>query len=94
MGVGIDYNSFLWRYWRSGGVESKRRGDPHADDGGAGIVFNALSVVAGFAVLLLSNFLPVMFFGFLEVVSISACLIGAGLAACVGVGRAPCVSGA
>ena len=44
---------------------------------GRGIVFNALSVVAGFAVLLLSNFLPVKFFGFLVVVCITACLLGA-----------------
>ena len=44
---------------------------------GRGIVFNALSVVVGFAVLLISNFLPVQFFGFLVVVSIGGCLIGA-----------------
>src|SRR5690606_29559371 len=41
---------------------------------GRGIVFNAASVMAGFAVLLLSNFLPVRFFGFLVVVSIAGCL--------------------
>ena len=44
---------------------------------GRGIVFNALSVVVGFAVLLISSFLPVKFFGILVVVSITACLVGA-----------------
>ena len=44
---------------------------------GRGIVFNALSVIIGFLALLLSNFLPVQFFGFLVVVSITTCLIAA-----------------
>ena len=39
-------------------------------------MFNALSVVTGFAVLLISSFLPVRFFGFLVVICISACLVG------------------
>jgi uncharacterized protein len=80
IGVGIDYTiHFLWRF-----REERRAGhDPHhalfrtLTTTGRGIVFNALSVVAGFAVLLISNFLPVKFFGFLVVVCISACLVGA-----------------
>ncbi len=40
-------------------------------------MFNALSVIVGFIVLLISTFLPVRFFGFLVVVSIFACLLGA-----------------
>ncbi|NCG20585.1 MAG: MMPL family transporter [Rhodobacterales bacterium] len=80
IGVGVDYTiHFLWRY------RALRRQGDNAEDGirntltstGRGIVFNALSVIAGFGVLLISNFLPVKFFGFLVVVSISACLIGA-----------------
>lgn len=80
IGVGVDYTiHFLWRY------REERRAGRAPDDAvrttlttaGRGIVFNALSVVVGFAVLLLSNFLPVKFFGFLVVVSISACLVGA-----------------
>jgi len=80
VGVGIDYTiHFLWRYRDE---RANGRGPEDAVvhtllTAGRGIVFNALSVVVGFAVLLLSNFLPVMFFGFLVVVSISACLIGA-----------------
>ncbi len=80
IGVGVDYTiHFLWRY-----REQRQRGeDPHSavvttlTTVGRGIVFNSLSVIVGFVVLLLSSFLPVRFFGFLVVVSISACLIGA-----------------
>jgi hypothetical protein len=79
IGVGVDYTiHFLWRY-------REERLSASAEEAivatlttaGRGIVFNALSVVTGFAVLLLSNFLPVKFFGFLVVVSITACLVGA-----------------
>ena len=45
--------------------------------GARGIIINALSVVVGFAVMFLSSFVPVRTFGFLVVVSISACLLGA-----------------
>jgi predicted RND superfamily exporter protein len=44
---------------------------------GKGIIYNALSVVVGFCVLMLSEFLPVFFFGWLLTFSIVACLIGA-----------------
>ena len=44
---------------------------------GRGIVFNAFSVIIGFLALLFSNFAPVKFFGFLVIVTIFACLIGA-----------------
>jgi predicted RND superfamily exporter protein len=44
---------------------------------GRGIVFNALSVIVGFVVLLYSAFMPVKFFGFLVVLSIFSCLAGA-----------------
>ncbi len=80
IGVGVDYTiHFLWRYRleRSGGLEAPEAVHRTLVTAGRGIVFNALSVVVGFAVLLISNFLPVKFFGFLVVVSISGCLIGA-----------------
>ena len=80
IGVGIDYTiHFLWRYReeRSKGVEHRRAVFVTLTTTGRGIVFNALSVVIGFVVLVLSNFLPVKFFGILVVVSISACLVGA-----------------
>jgi hydrophobe/amphiphile efflux-3 (HAE3) family protein len=80
IGVGVDYTiHFLWRY-----REERRRGlapdtavHKTLTTTGRGIVFNAFSVVIGFAVLMTSGFLPVQFFGFLVVVSIVSCLTGA-----------------
>ncbi len=80
VGVGVDYTiHFLWRYRdeRGEGHEPREAVFRTLTTAGRGIVFNALSVVVGFAVLLISNFLPVQFFGFLVVVSIGGCLIGA-----------------
>jgi len=80
IGVGVDYTiHYLWRY-----REERRRGkEPDyavkitLTTTGRGIIFNALSVVIGFGVLMSSGFMPVRFFGFLIVVSILSCLIGA-----------------
>ena len=80
IGVGIDYTiHFLWRY-----REERRSGKEYSVavrttllTTGRGIIFNAFSVIVGFSALLVSTFLPVRFFGFLVVVSILACLIGA-----------------
>ncbi len=80
IGVGVDYTiHFLWRYReeRRGGLEPIEGVRRTLTTSGRGIIFNALSVIVGFAVLLISNFLPVRFFGFLVVVSIGACLVGA-----------------
>lgn len=80
IGVGIDYTiHFIWRF-----REERKLGYTHQEAAmntltttGRGIVFNALSVIIGFSVLLFSSFIPVKFFGFLVVVSIFACLVGA-----------------
>jgi len=80
IGVGVDYTiHFLWRFrdLRRMGTAPDKAVVETLTTTGRGIVFNALSVIIGFAVLLLSQFLPVQFFGFLVVISISACLIGA-----------------
>jgi hypothetical protein len=79
IGVGVDYTiHFIWRY-------RKERQKMNAQDAvlktlstsGRGIIFNALSVIVGFSVLLLSGFLAVQFFAFLVTVSVGTCLIGA-----------------
>ena len=44
---------------------------------GRGIVFNALSVIVGFSILVVSSFIPVQFFGLLVMISIGTCLLGA-----------------
>ena len=79
IGVGIDYTiHFLWRY-----REERRNHEPveavqiTLTTTGRGIIFNAFSVIIGFTVMLFSNFMPIKFFGFLVIVSISACLFGA-----------------
>ncbi|MCP4133109.1 MAG: RND family transporter [bacterium] len=80
VGVGIDYTiHFLWRYKeeRGNGLEPVAAVEETLVTAGRGIIFNALSVIIGFVVLLLSNFMPVKFFGFLVVVTISTCLLGA-----------------
>ncbi len=80
IGVGIAYSiHFLWRY------RDERRDGASPEDAvecaltttGRGIVFNAFSVVVGFAVLVISAFFPVRFFGLLVAISILASLAGA-----------------
>ena len=80
IGVGVDYTvHFLWRYRdeRQSGHEADEAARLALTTVGRGIVFNALAVVLGFSVLAFSNFLPVQFFGFLVVVSISVCMLAA-----------------
>jgi predicted RND superfamily exporter protein len=80
IGVGVDYTvHFLWRFReeRCEGHDAEQAAYRALTSVGRGIVFNALAVVIGFSVLAFSNFLPVRFFGFLVVVSISACMLAA-----------------
>jgi hydrophobe/amphiphile efflux-3 (HAE3) family protein len=80
IGVGIDYTiHFLWRYKeeRAAGQDYSNAVKRTITTTGRGITFNALSVIIGFSVLLISNFTPIRFFGFLVFVSILACLVGA-----------------
>jgi len=44
---------------------------------GRSIIINAFSVMAGFAVLMFSGFTSIRFFGYLVIISISSCLLGA-----------------
>jgi predicted RND superfamily exporter protein len=44
---------------------------------GRSIIINAVSVMAGFSVLMLSGFTSIRFFGYLVLISIGSCLIGA-----------------
>ncbi|MGK5092591.1 MMPL family transporter [Deltaproteobacteria bacterium TL4] len=80
IGVGVDYAiHFLWH------LRETLRQTPQLSEAieltlctsGKGIIFNALSVIVGFMVLLISAFLPIEFFGFLIVLSIGMCLFGA-----------------
>ncbi|UCE20908.1 MAG: RND family transporter [Candidatus Aminicenantes bacterium] len=80
IGVGVDYTiHFLWRYRseRRKGLMPQDAAKKTLTTTGRGIVFNAFSVIIGFLVLFTSGFMPIRFFGFLIVVSIFSCLVGA-----------------
>ena len=80
IGVGVDYTiHFLWRYRRERqeGLEYRAAVLKTLTTTGRGITFNALSVMVGFGALIVSLFPPIKFFGFLVVMSIFSCLIGA-----------------
>ncbi|GAB4296714.1 MAG: hypothetical protein Kow0090_11860 [Myxococcota bacterium] len=80
IGAGVDYTiHFFWRYRgaRLEGYDYNEAVFRTLTTSGRGVIFNALSVVIGFVVLLFSAFLPVKFFGFLVTVSILSCLVGA-----------------
>lgn len=80
IGVGIDYTiHFLWRYKqeRLGGLAAHEAVIKTLTTTGRGITFNALSVMVGFCALPFSSFTPIKFFGFLVIISIFTCLVGA-----------------
>jgi len=68
----------LWRYK----IEMQKHNDTteavrHTlQTTGRGIIFNAVSVMVGFVILLISSFLPIRYFGALIVLSIAVCLVG------------------
>jgi len=79
IGVGVDYTiHFLWRY-KSELVLSNHReaAIKTLTTTGRGIVYNAMSVLVGFSVLVFSGFTTIRFFGYLVLISISVCLISA-----------------
>ncbi len=80
IGVGVDYTiHFLWRYREERQLNRlpKEAIITTINTTGRGIIFNALSVIVGFLVLIISSFTPIRFFGVLVVVSIFSCLAGA-----------------
>lgn len=80
IGVGVDYTiHFLWRYKseRENGLIPAEAVLKTLTTTGRGISFNALSVILGFCALPFSVFLPIKVFGFLVMVSIFSCLVGA-----------------
>ncbi len=80
IGAGVDYTiHFLWRY-----RDERRDGRSYKDavhhtltTSGKGILYNALSVLAGFAALFLSSLPPLRVFALLFSISIFTCMIGA-----------------
>jgi predicted RND superfamily exporter protein len=80
IGVGVDFTiQFMWCF----NIEL-RKGLTHEEAAantlatiGRSIIINALSVMAGFSALMLSGFTSIRFFGYMVVISIGSCLIGA-----------------
>ncbi|MEE4213639.1 MAG: efflux RND transporter permease subunit [Bacteroidales bacterium] len=79
IGVGVDYIiHFLWRYKSELVFLDHRRAIIRTlTTTGRGIVYNALSVMVGFSVLVFSGFTSIRFFGYLVLISIGVCLISA-----------------
>ncbi len=79
IGVGVDYTiHFLWRY-KEELIKSNHREAviTTLTTTGRGIVYNALSVMVGFSVLVFSGFTSIRFFGYMVLISIGVCLISA-----------------
>ncbi len=80
IGVGVDFTiQFMWCF----NIEL-RKGISHEEATvntlatiGRSIIINALSVMAGFSALMFSGFTSIRFFGYLVLISIGSCLIGA-----------------
>jgi predicted RND superfamily exporter protein len=80
IGVGVDFTiQYIWSF-----KSHIDKGLSHADSTkaaietiGRSIIINAVSVMAGFSVLMLSGFTSIRFFGYLVLISIGSCLIGA-----------------
>lgn len=80
IGIGIDYTiHYMWRHDSEvkGGMSPAAAAAKAIATTGRGIVFNALSVMLGFSVLVLSGFTSIRFFGYLIIISIGVCLLAA-----------------
>lgn len=80
IGVGVDFTiQYLWcynAYFRKGQSPDEATQSAIRTIGRS-IIINAASVMAGFSVLVLSGFTSIRFFGYLVLISIGSCLIGA-----------------
>ncbi|MCF7905034.1 MAG: MMPL family transporter [Candidatus Marinimicrobia bacterium] len=80
IGVGIDYTiHFIFRFRTEirNGLEDEDAFIKTLSTTGQGIIINGSSVMVGFAVCMLSTFIPIFFFGWLISVSIFMCLVAA-----------------
>jgi uncharacterized protein len=80
IGVGVDFTiQYLWcfnTFFRKGLSYSETTSVTMRTIGRS-IIINAMSVMAGFSVLMFSGFTSIRFFGYLVFISIGSCLIGA-----------------
>jgi predicted RND superfamily exporter protein len=80
IGVGVDFTiQYMWCF----NIELKKDMDYAGATErsiktiGRSIIINAFSVMAGFSALVFSGFTSIRFFGYLVIISIGACLVGA-----------------
>ncbi|MBK7712519.1 MAG: MMPL family transporter [Bacteroidales bacterium] len=80
IGVGVDFTiQYVWCY----NSQIRKRIEPSVATVetiatiGRSIIINAVSVMVGFSVLMFSGFTSIRFFGYLVLISIGSCLIGA-----------------
>jgi len=80
IGVGVDFTiQYIWCFnlQIKNGLTYPEATSSALNTIGRSIIINALSVMAGFSALIFSGFMSIRFFGYLVLVSIGSCLIGA-----------------
>jgi hydrophobe/amphiphile efflux-3 (HAE3) family protein len=80
IGVGVDFTiQYIWCFnlHIKSGLSYPEAINSSMNTIGRSIIINALSVMAGFAALIFSGFTSIRFFGYLVLISIGSCLIGA-----------------
>jgi predicted RND superfamily exporter protein len=80
IGVGVDFTiQYIWCFnlQVGSGLSYPEATAAAMKTIGRSIIINALSVMAGFSALMFSGFTSIRFFGYLVVISIGSCLIGA-----------------
>ena len=80
IGVGVDFTiQYIWCFNMQirSGLSYPEAITASMKTIGRSIIINALSVMAGFGVLIFSGFTSIRFFGYLVLISIGSCLVGA-----------------
>jgi predicted RND superfamily exporter protein len=80
IGVGVDFTiQYIWCFnsYLKMGLSYKSATQEAIGTIGRSIIINAFSVMAGFSALILSGFTSIRFFGYLVLISIGSCLLGA-----------------
>ena len=80
IGVGVDFTiQYIWCFnlQINSGLSYPEATSSAMRTIGRSIIINALTVMAGFGALMFSGFTSIRFFGYLVLISIGSCLIGA-----------------
>ncbi len=80
IGVGVDFTiQYIWCFnlQMKKGMSYEEATKNSLSTIGRSIIINALSVMAGFSILMFSGFTSIRFFGYLVFISIGSCLVGA-----------------